>query len=463
MQHNATPLVSVVVPTYNRADLLRLTIESVLGQTYPAVELIVVDDGSSDGTPALLDEYAGRLTAIRQQNQGGAAAANRGFEASSGELVTFLDHDDLMYPDKLARQVQAMQAMPDVAVCNCRFDTIDEHGKRIRSAKPLPDSDVVQHLLEYNFIWSGGPLIRRETLLRVGLHDEANWCADWDMWLRIALAGDRFHCVQSVLGAYRVVTTSQMSNVARVEQHCERLLRNAFKSGHLPAGVAAMEPRSLSHFKWYVAGLYTNAGQPAEASRALAEAIRIDPSFIADPAKVCQWLCVGAFDVRVSDPMAFIDSVFAHLPEEAAPIKPLYNRAKACALLGRAMCQHAAGDAVGKQQFLQDALIADPALPHEPDLYVDFVISMASDLPADDPAKLLAGFFRHTPREYGGLKRKVMGRINLDRAFESYFAGHRADTVRQTLRAVVHQPDALKNRGVLSILARSCLPLPAGH
>src|ERR1051325_7839947 len=109
MSNQNHPLVSVIVPTYNRANLLRETIESVLAQTYPNIELIVVDDGSTDETPELLKQYDDRLAYIRKQNAGGTAARNTGILAAHGEYLNFLDHDDLFLPTKIERQVKILQ------------------------------------------------------------------------------------------------------------------------------------------------------------------------------------------------------------------------------------------------------------------------------------------------------------------------------------------------------------------
>jgi glycosyltransferase involved in cell wall biosynthesis len=112
------PLVSVIIPTYNRAKEVRASIESVLSQTYPALEVVVVDDGSTDGTAASLGEYGDRITLVTQENQGPSAARNHGIEVSRGEIIAFLDSDDLWLPTKLERQVALMIACgPKVPCC----------------------------------------------------------------------------------------------------------------------------------------------------------------------------------------------------------------------------------------------------------------------------------------------------------------------------------------------------------
>lgn len=124
----ALPRVSVVIPTYNSALTIDATLESVLGQDYPNFEVIVVDDGSADATPSVLAAYADRVRVICQPNGGLATARNAGMRAASGELIAWLDADDLCTPDRLAVQVAYLLASPDVALCASDFAAFDGHG-----------------------------------------------------------------------------------------------------------------------------------------------------------------------------------------------------------------------------------------------------------------------------------------------------------------------------------------------
>lgn len=112
-----SPLISCIVPVFNGERFLKEALDSVLAQTYRALELIVVDDGSTDGTAGVAAEFAGRLTYIRQRNQGPEAARNTGIERAGGEFVAFLDADDVWHEEKLARQLAVFETKPETDLC----------------------------------------------------------------------------------------------------------------------------------------------------------------------------------------------------------------------------------------------------------------------------------------------------------------------------------------------------------
>jgi glycosyltransferase involved in cell wall biosynthesis len=113
--------VSCVVPVFNGERFLAEALESILAQTYPPTELIVVDDGSTDGSPQIVQAYGERVVLLQQSNRGPAAARNRGIRAARGDLLAFLDADDLWRPEKLERQVAFLRAHPEVDLCLARY------------------------------------------------------------------------------------------------------------------------------------------------------------------------------------------------------------------------------------------------------------------------------------------------------------------------------------------------------
>lgn len=182
-------LVSVIIPTYDRWPLLREAVESVLCQSYKAFELIVVDDGSADGTVAKLDRYGSALRVVSRPWRGVAAARNLGVCSSDGRYLAFLDSDDLWRPDKLEIQVAYMEAHPDVQICHTE-EIWMRRGVRVNPKKRhrKPSGDIFRASLDLCLVSPSAVMMTRKLFGRVGGFDEAfTVCEDYDLWLRIAV------------------------------------------------------------------------------------------------------------------------------------------------------------------------------------------------------------------------------------------------------------------------------------
>jgi O-antigen biosynthesis protein len=184
------PTVTVIIPTYNRADLLPRALGSVLAQTFTDFEVLVVDDGSIDGTDALMTAYTdSRVRYLRQPvNAGVSAARNRGLRESRGEFIAFLDSDDEWYPEKLTIQVERMRTLPDtVGLLHCG---VENHGPdgTVEVFTPSHHGDIHHTLLRVNVLHGApsGALLRRSVVATAGFFDEGiPAIEDYDYWLRI--------------------------------------------------------------------------------------------------------------------------------------------------------------------------------------------------------------------------------------------------------------------------------------
>ncbi len=271
--------VSVIIPTYNRAELLKQTVDSVLAQTYSNIELIVVDDGSTDETQWVMEAYAGRLIYHRQDNQGAERAANLGYEMSSGDYISFFDHDDLMFPQKIARQVDILDRDPGVDICHCAYHYINADNGWLEKYHLLPKKEILRELIITDFIWSGGPLIRRKCLEECGLHDETLWTSDWDMWLRFSLQGYTFECIQEPLGAYRIMSNSQSTNVKMMEEGNLATIQKTFSHTRFPPNLCYIKGETTGRGLLQVCCWYLMNGDGENARRTLSAALDAFPDF----------------------------------------------------------------------------------------------------------------------------------------------------------------------------------------
>ncbi len=197
------PLVSIVTPTYNQAQYLAATMDSMLAQDYPAIEYIVLDDGSTDNTAAVLDRYTGRVRWERQANMGQSRTLNKGWRACRGEYIGYLSSDDLLLPHAISTLVRALQVDPSAVVAYCDFDLIDQHGERVGSVR-APDFDHRQ-MLELLICPPGpGALFRRTVFESTGgWNENLRKIPDFEFWLRAARFGS-FVRLPEVLAQYRV-------------------------------------------------------------------------------------------------------------------------------------------------------------------------------------------------------------------------------------------------------------------
>lgn len=198
--------VSVVIPTYDRADLLPQAVESALAQSYPNVEIVVVDDGSTDGTAALLASWGERIRSLRLDRAGPSGARNAGIREATGEFVAFLDSDDVWMPDKLARQMEVFRAHPGTGMVGggCRY--IDAKGRPLPMEEAGPDVVTLEELQIFTALpgSASNVLVRRALLDEVGGFDEdLHRAEDRELWMRIAERAE-VRCVPECTVAIRL-------------------------------------------------------------------------------------------------------------------------------------------------------------------------------------------------------------------------------------------------------------------
>lgn len=182
------PKVSVIIPTYNRQQLIGRAIRSVLNQTFQDFEIVVIDDGSTDGTKDFITAYKDKVKYFYQEHKGISTARNRGIVESKGEYVAFLDSDDEWVPEKLSIQVKILNENPRVGIVHNKLIILNERGERV-GTKPKKDSgtNLQQLISEGGDFPTSSILTRSECFKKAGLFDESlPTMEDFEMWLRIA-------------------------------------------------------------------------------------------------------------------------------------------------------------------------------------------------------------------------------------------------------------------------------------
>lgn len=200
------PTVSVIIAAYNYGHYLPQALDSALAQSFTDLEILVVDDGSTDDTAEVIERYAHdpRMRYVRREHAGQPATKNAGIRASRGRWIAFLDADDAWLTDKLARQLAAAGDDPRTGVVYCDFAPIDAEGHLLATAtRTLPRGEVLDEMFLRNFVCFSSAMVRREVFDRIGMFDESIPLAiDYDLWLRAAREFS-FESVAAPLVRYR--------------------------------------------------------------------------------------------------------------------------------------------------------------------------------------------------------------------------------------------------------------------
>lgn len=273
----AVPKVTVITPAYNRADYLEEVIQSVLDQDYADVEYIVLDDGSTDGTPALLDRYRDRVRVERHENMGETSTVNRGFELATGEIVGIVNSDDPLLPGAVRRAVETLDANPEVVVVYPDWDMIDAAGQPIQTICTF-DYRYIDMLRWHHCVPGPGTFFRKNLADRLGGRDpQFRYIADFDFWLRAGLVGP-FKRIPEVLATFRhhVGGASTSAQGARMAAEHIRLVDKIFMLP-LPAEARRVRREAYSSANW-VAGVVSGGAPSYLRKKYFAKAFVYKPS-----------------------------------------------------------------------------------------------------------------------------------------------------------------------------------------
>jgi glycosyltransferase involved in cell wall biosynthesis len=276
------PAVSVVVATYNMAQYVALAVRAILAQTYTDLEVVVIDDGSTDKTAEVMEVFRGepRVRYLPQPNRGQPRAKNAGIEAARGRYIAFCDADDMWVPEKLARQLPYFEASERVGVVYSLSETIDPEGTRTGEISgDAPGSNVLATLFVKNIVPFGTAVVRRDVLDAVGAFDNSlPMGIDWGLWLRIATRWE-FAFVREPLYLYRVWPGQMSKNWRRRYEHCFRIMEKFLRN--YPSSLAPEVVRRAYADSYLGRGLCASLieGQHGAAVSDYVRAICADPGY----------------------------------------------------------------------------------------------------------------------------------------------------------------------------------------
>jgi glycosyltransferase involved in cell wall biosynthesis len=278
------PVVSIVVPAYNHARYLTEAIESILNQDYEHIELIVLDDGSTDMTSVILQNYGNRFHWESQNNMGQANTLNKGWRMAKGEILAYLSADDALLPKAVSTAVACLQSNPDAVLCYPDFQLIDHRSRVIRHVA-APEYDYKEMVTKLICAPGAGAFFRRSAYAVAGEWDPTlRQFPDYEYWLRLGLHGTFIH-IHEYLAAFRVHEESQSFAQVTVDRAEEalRLIMKYYELLGLPAEIISARSRSLASANIVAAQFHLRSGRYTDAFIRVKNAIVLSPRTLLSP------------------------------------------------------------------------------------------------------------------------------------------------------------------------------------
>jgi glycosyltransferase involved in cell wall biosynthesis len=279
---SSQPLVSVVIPVYNCESYLTEAIDSVLYQDYPRIELIVLDDGSTDASRSVMESYP-ESAFIREShaNMGQAATLNKGWEMARGEILSYLSADDSLLPGAISKAVEQLKASPDVVMVYGDYQLMDSRSKTTEHVS-APDFSYREMVCDIVVQPGPGVFFRRECFDRLGGWDASlRQTPDYEYWLRLALLGPFLH-IPLEMARFRVHEASQSFHSTTIEKSDEviRVLECYFEREDVPPGIHSLKAQAISMAYIVAARFHLRARRDHIFRRRLGSAITLYPMVI---------------------------------------------------------------------------------------------------------------------------------------------------------------------------------------
>ncbi|MBI3941599.1 MAG: glycosyltransferase [Chloroflexi bacterium] len=273
------PRITVVTPSFNQADYLEETIRSVLAQNYPNLEYIVMDGGSTDGSRDIIQKYAGCISFwVSEKDHGQTDALNRGFARSNGQILAWLNSDDIYTPGSLLRVANYFSEHPDIDVLYGPCDLIDETSHFIAKVNP-PEFDLAREISS-NFLSQPATFFRQSVLHTIGgFNPTRHYAFDYEFWLQAAIRGFHFASLPGPsLAMFRMWQESKSEfNTERFIPETISILEEVFASPHFPKKYQGLQHKALSGAWRFAAFGAFRTGQMQKTRRYLRKSIGLSP------------------------------------------------------------------------------------------------------------------------------------------------------------------------------------------
>ncbi len=454
-------LFSVVVPCYSQAEFVGDAIRSVLEQTYPDFELVVVDDASPDDTARVVAGFSDpRIKVVTHgKNRGLSASRNSGIAASTGDIVALLDADDMFHRDKLKLHAAFLGAHPGIGVWyNSRFE-MNHSAATVRELWRPPVSVGLRELMLAFPFGPSDMVIRREWFAAAGLFDPAVGSAeDTDLPCRFALAGCGFAGVDRALNYRRYHSGRPRKDLRGRLEDVTRVLDAVTTDPRCPAEVAALRGVAVKTHLMAVMSLALIQGEAELGRQFVRDLVRLDPSVLqGEPCELLDYLVQECIADDSLDHAEVLSRVLDQLPPEAAALAARQRWAVARGCLWRGIRAVMWGRPDDGRRHLQRASalgaeIDDSVLGPVTHHLLDQRVECGAEVVEGVLDELVPGLDRLGSAR-PGTRLKALYLVNC--AFESYRGGRYRDVPGHVFRALASDPSHLRNRGVVSMLARS--------
>jgi glycosyltransferase involved in cell wall biosynthesis len=279
MHNHELPLVTVITPAYNQGVFLRDTIESVLSQDYPNIEYYVINDGSTDETAKILEEYTGKIKWETQPNMGQTPTINKGWRLTNGQIITWLNSDDTFLEGAVRKGVEYLLAHSDTGIVFGDSLFTEADGTPLERTRPLPPFNYRNFVIGCeNPISQPSSFIRRQVIQQVGeLDPRFYYFMDWDLWLRAGLYF-KIDYIPELWSTYRLHAASKtVAQSIKAAPELEYMYRKFFSRADLPPEISNIRKKAMMNMFFTTGGYYLNGNNKKMAAKMARAAFKQNP------------------------------------------------------------------------------------------------------------------------------------------------------------------------------------------